>query len=174
MLKIKLKIKFIFKEAKISKGRLQKNRKKPFDYHKFLTNFLVFLRAAHHVNRVSRFKKPRNRAEAILRVLGWTRYRLIQTIKLNPPFLVKCRTPPGHLSYIFLTFLTLTWPSRDLDLDLSSTTSGLLTPRGPMSITSPPSLLSFLWDEVLLFDLFPIYIIFKYLNSQNPNWERQK
>ena len=71
MLKIKFKIKFPFKEAKISKGRLQKNRKKTnFDHRKFLTNFLVFLKAAHHVNRVSRFKKPRGRAEAILRVLG--------------------------------------------------------------------------------------------------------
>ena len=71
MLKIKLKIKFPLKEARISKERLQKNRKKTnFDYRKFLTNFLVFLRAANHVNRVSRFKKPRGRTEAILRVLG--------------------------------------------------------------------------------------------------------
>ena len=55
------KNRFSFKEARILKGRLQKKRKKTnFDHRQFL-------RTAH---RVSRFRKPRDRAEAILRVLG--------------------------------------------------------------------------------------------------------
>ena len=59
--KIKMKNRFSFKEARILKGRLQKKRKKTnFDHRQFL-------RTAH---RVSRFRKPRDRAEAILRVLG--------------------------------------------------------------------------------------------------------